>query len=504
MKPFSFAKIILCLLMLCICRISQAQTTTAAIAGDFPDPTIIRTPQGYYATGTSSEWAPHFPVYYSVDLKSWKQVGYIFNKTPVWAMGSFWAPEYYKIKNTYYVYYAARRKSDHIECIGVATSKYPDHGFTDHGVIIEFGKEAIDPFIYNDNGQLYITFKAYGLDNRPIELVAKKLTSDGLKVQSDDVISLLKDDNRKGMEGQCFLKHGKYYYLFYSAGDCCGVGCSYHVKVARATSFAGPYEKYEGSEILQPAPGWKCSGHGTFTQTAEGKYVYLCHAYNQRSEVFTGREGMLSTLTWGTGDSWPGMKAQDIAHPLPDIHDAFIANRPALYWQYDFHNAAPEVKQGNGRFYLSGNMLDKNITGIVYGIRPVSDHFDMDVTVMNHNTATKGLAFYGTYKAVLVLAVAGNQVKYSMVKDDQLTMIDSVAVNGKAPVELKFSMMPDRTCKAFYRQTGGGWHELAADKNASLSFLPQWDRPQRVGLFYSGPVSEHAEFSKFDLVNKKD
>ena len=481
---------------------SRAQTTAAAIPGDFPDPTIIRTPQGYYAAGTSSEWAPHFPVYHSTDLQNWKQVGYVFNKAPGWTMGSFWAPEYFRIGNTYYIYYAARRKADHISCIGVATSKYPDHGFTDHGVVIENGKEAIDPFIYNDKGQLYITFKAYGLEKRPIEIVARKLSPDGLKTEGE-VISLLKDDKRAGMEGQSILKHGNYYYLFYAAGDCCGVGCSYHVKVARATKFTGPYEKYEGAELLQPAPGWKCSGHGTFVQTPAGKYYYLCHAYNQRSEVFTGREGMLSTLTWPNNGGWPAMQALNIARRLPDIHDAFLSKTPAFYWQYDFYNAAPDVKQGRGSLSLSGAMLDNNTTGIFYGVRPLSDHFDMTTTVTNTNNALKGLAFYGSVNAVLGIGVSGNQVKLWMVKDGNFSVIDSAEINNGA-VQLKFSMLPNRTCLAYYKQANSGWKELAADKNASLNFLPQWDRPQHVGLFFKGSPAEHAIFSRFDVVNKKD
>ncbi|MBL4675159.1 MAG: family 43 glycosylhydrolase [Mucilaginibacter sp.] len=482
---------------------AKAQTTTAAISGDFPDPSIIHTANGYYAVGTSSEWAPHYPVYHSVDLKSWKQTGYVFDKTPDWIVGSFWAPEYYKIKDTYYIYYTARRKSDNISCIGVATSKYPDHGFTDHGVIIDHGKEAIDAFIYNDKGQLYISFKAYGLDNRPIELLAQKVTPDGLKAYGE-TISLLKDDNKKGMEGQSFLKHGKYYYLFYSAGGCCGIGCSYHVKVARATKFAGPYEKYEASELLKPADGWKCSGHGTFTQDAQGRYYYIMHAYNQRSEVFTGREGMLATLNWDGKDGWPTMKAVATKHPYPDIHDKFIAKKPALYWQYDFHNAAPVVTQGNGKLSLSGTMLAENKSGIMYGIRPVSDHFEMSTTVTNHNEALKGLAFYGTTKAILGLTTSSSQVKLWLIKDGNISVLDSAAVNTGSPVQLKFSMMPDRTCKAWYKQGTNEWKELATGNKVSISELPQWDRPQRIGLFFKGTPNESAVFSEFDLVNKAD
>jgi hypothetical protein len=52
-------------------------------------------------------------------------------------------------------------------------------------------KEAIDAFIFNDNGQLYITFKAYGLDDRPIEILGSKLSADGLKLEGEP-FSLIK------------------------------------------------------------------------------------------------------------------------------------------------------------------------------------------------------------------------------------------------------------------------------------------------------------------------
>ncbi|QEM10173.1 glycoside hydrolase family 43 protein [Mucilaginibacter rubeus] len=478
-----------------------AQTTTAVIPGDFPDPTVIATPNGYYAAGTSSEWAPHFPVYHSTDLKTWKQVGYVFDKAPEWTVGSFWAPEYYHINKTYYIYYTARRKSDNVSCIGVATSNYPDHGFTDRGIIVDHGKEAIDPFIYNDNGQLYISFKAYGLDNRPIELLACKLSADGLKTEGE-MFSLLKDDKRIGMEGQSILKNGKYYYLFYSAGGCCGVRCSYHVKVARATSFSGPYDKYDGEELLKPAAGWKCSGHGTFVKSTTGQYFYLCHAYNERSEVFTGREGVLATLSWPKNNGWPIMKAVATPRQLPGIHDTFTTNKPALYWQYDFHNASPVVKQGNGKFNLSGQVSEKNKAGIVYGVRPVSDHFDMTTTVSNSNNALKGLAFYGTVNSALGIGTSGKQVKLWMIKDGSFTVIDSVTIASDAPVRLKFSMAPDRTCKAYYAAPNQDWKEISAGKSIPVDFLPQWDRPQRIGLFFKGEPTESAQFSTFDIVNK--
>ena len=63
------------------------------LRGDYPDPSVIRVGELYYATATSSEWAPHFPLLVSRDLVNWEVAGSVFEETPEWASGSFWAPE---------------------------------------------------------------------------------------------------------------------------------------------------------------------------------------------------------------------------------------------------------------------------------------------------------------------------------------------------------------------------------------------------------------------------
>ncbi len=143
----------------------QEMFRNPVIHGDMADPSVIRIDDTYYATATSSEWAPFYPVFVSKDLVNWTQTGHIFNKKPEWTKNSFWAPELYYHNGKVYCYYTARRASDNVTCIGVATANNPTEEFTDHGLLIEHGTEAIDAFIYNDNGQLYITWKAYAWIN---------------------------------------------------------------------------------------------------------------------------------------------------------------------------------------------------------------------------------------------------------------------------------------------------------------------------------------------------
>ncbi|MGI8564935.1 MAG: family 43 glycosylhydrolase, partial [Pyrinomonadaceae bacterium] len=46
----------------------RAAYTNPVIAGDYPDPSVIRVGGDYWATVTSGDWAPHFPILHSRDL----------------------------------------------------------------------------------------------------------------------------------------------------------------------------------------------------------------------------------------------------------------------------------------------------------------------------------------------------------------------------------------------------------------------------------------------------
>ncbi len=484
---FNHMKYFILIFSLLNCSLLNAQT----IAGDLADPSIIKVDSVYYATGTSSEWAPYFPIYKSSNLKDWHQTGYVFDKAPEWTTGSFWAPEYYKIGDTYYIYYTARRKSDNRSYIGVATSSYPDRGFTDHGIIIEHGKEAIDAFVFNDGGQLYITFKAYGLDDRPIELLGAKLSADGLKTEGE-FFTLLKDTSRAGMEGQSILKINNYYYLFYSGGNCCGQGCSYFVSVARSASFKGPYQSFAGNPILSESDVWKCMGHGTFVSAKDGDMYYLHHAYNKKSNVFTGREALMSKLIYKEYTGWPSLKL------LPNNTAAkTVENSLDRYWQWDFRHAAPSYKLQKGKLLLSGRQTKDNLSGIALTVRPTSDNFDITTAVVNHNKALKGLTIYGDANAAVGIGVEGDSVKVWKVEKDKRVIIKAAKVPRSA-IQLKISMSPDKTCDFFYQTNE--WIKLAS--NIAIAFLPQWDRSPRLGLHYRGNEKDNAEFSFFRLDNK--
>jgi xylan 1,4-beta-xylosidase len=485
--------------------------TNPVIRGDVADPSILRIGKTYYATGTSSEWAPYYPVFTSTDLVNWKQAGHIFDKQPEWTLSSFWAPELFSYRDKVYAYYTARRKSDGVSYIGVATAKDPVAGFTDHGPIVEYGTEAIDAFILEDKGQLYITWKAYGLDNRPIEILGSKLSDDGLRLEGE-IFSLLKDDERIGMEGQHWFKMGDYYYMLYSVNGCCGPKSDYAVSVARSKSLKGPYEKYSGNPILHGGDSEVQScGHGTFTTTPDGRMYYLFHAYLPGQNFFLGRQPSLQELVMGD-DKWPKFMTGEYARlkqpvpfegtvqqPVTDFEDTFKGNKLKLEWTWNYPFSDVKTQLKGGALSLNGAMKKEYRNGSALCVRPVSSHYAIETAVTNKNESFKGLTFYGDDKSQLSLGCVGNKLQLKSIIDGKSQLLDEQPLTASS-VYLKMEVTGGCNCSFFWSPDGKKWQAVKAF-GGNTEGLVQWDRVARPGLIHCGDADKPAVFSYFKMSN---
>jgi beta-xylosidase len=486
------------------------------ITGDFADPSVIRVGDTYYTTGTSSEWAPHYPLFQSKDLVNWQQLGYVFPTTPSWMLSSFWAPELFYHNNTFFVYYTVKRKSDGKSCIGVASTKDLNKGFTDHGIVIEHGSEAIDAYVWNDNGQLYISWKAYGLDKRPIEILGSKLSADGLTLQGQPFTMLKENPDERGIEGQCLVKRNGYYYMLYSAGACCGRGCTYNVRIARSKSINEPFVRYEKNPLLDKDDQWKCPGHGTLVETADKRTFYLYHAYNAYDHVYTGRQAMLDELIWDDTSGWPTFKhgqSPTIQASMPfantsqqksyELSDTFNGASLSPFWQWNFRSYSPVIKLENGNLYLSGRNKSGNQSGIALTIRPVKGNYEISTEVVNQNISSKGLVLYGDSSQAVGMGVKGGQMEVWEVKNNLRKVLQAEAMQSQASIQLRMSVENGFMCRFYYSNDGKNWKEIKLTESGlhfyDGSFLPQWDRSPRAGLIHYGEENQPASFSFFTI-----
>src|SRR5437899_9463293 len=352
---------VLCLAapLACIAAVESGATySNPVLAGDYPDPSIIRVGKEYWATATSSEWGPQFPILRSSDLVNWKMVGVVFPKRPGWAVANFWAPEISEYQGRYSVYYVGRKRDGPLS-VAVATADKPEGPYTDHGPLVSQEAGSIDPMpVTNEKRERYLIWKEDGNSRKlPSILWAQQLSDDGTSLLGDRKELIRNDAPWEGavVEGPFVLRRGDWFYLFYSGSGCCGRSCAYATGVARSRSLLGPWEKNPTNPILAGNEHWKCPGHGSVVTDDRGHYFLLYHGYDAKTFVFTGREMLLDEVKFGS-DGWPtinGGKGPSLGAPSPfgitqtrtgrTFFDDFTAEPLGPGWQWPQANE-PSVR----------------------------------------------------------------------------------------------------------------------------------------------------------------
>lgn len=491
----------------------QEYFTNPVIGGDVPDPSLIRIKDTYYATGTSSEWAPFYPVFASKDLVNWEQKGHIFTKKPDWTSNSFWAPELFCHGGKVFCYYTARKKATGVSYIGVATSDSPTGEFTDHGPIIEYGTESIDAFVYDDGGQLYISWKAYGLDDRPIEILGSKLSADGLRLEGKP-FTMLVDDERIGMEGQYHFKRGDYYYMVYSAHGCCGPSSDYDVYVARSKSFTGPYEKYSGNPILHGGDGdYLSCGHGTAVETKDGRMFYMCHAYMKDAGFYAGRQPVLQEMYVSDDDGWVHFRTGDTGlakQPVPfkgtvqkkarSFEDSFKGKNLKVEWTWNYPYSDVRVSLDGGKLALSGVPKTGNSNGTALCVRAWTPDYEYETRLAGRNGSFKGLTLYGDDKNLFLWGMRDDRLVLKMVKDNVESVLFETTQATPCPY-LKVKVSKGCSPTFYWSVDGKKWTSVVDGDTFNGGQLVRWDRVFRPGLIHVGDAGVPAEYSYFKLVD---
>src|SRR4051794_31851625 len=217
--------------------------------GDHPDPSVVKIGNEYWASATTSNWLPAFPLMKSTDLLHWQQVGAIFEKKPVWADYYFWAPEITYDHGKVYVYYAAHKKGGNL-CVAAAVADKPEGPYKDLGPLICQTDGSIDAFpVRDEQGKLYLLWKEDANSiGKPTPLWIQEMKEDRTQLIGERH-ELFRNDTGTWegnlVEGVSIIHKGEYYYALYAANACCGANCTYGIGVARAKHLLGPWEKFK-------------------------------------------------------------------------------------------------------------------------------------------------------------------------------------------------------------------------------------------------------------------
>ncbi|WP_111668940.1 glycoside hydrolase family 43 protein [Algoriphagus litoralis] len=472
------------------------------LPGDRPDPTLVKVGEYYYASATSNEWAPLFPIFRSKDMIDWEVVNYVFPKgAPVWAKNNFWAPElsYDKKQGKIYAYYTARDKTSNRLSVAVASADSPLGEFRDHGPLVAQELGSIDAFETRDEaGRLFLLWKEDGnSQGQKTPIWAQQINEERTKLIGERTALFENDQEWEGnlVEGVAIFRKNGYFYATYSARGCCEIDCDYVTGVARSRSLMGPWEKYDANPIQKDNASWKCPGHGTVVEN-EGEFYMLYHAYNTGGSVYVGRQGVLEKIHW-TADNWPVLSDEasyEKEREDLDFMDDFTQGLDPI-WQWrvtqqihyttdeaGLHLQATEENEALGTLLVQGTKsLDYSYEAII--------HPDVEVEA--------GLALIGGANNGFGAPPAGMGIS---VKGNTLTLWESINRERK---ELASVKIPDGSIKLVLQIKDGHRLQAKATLNGELKdigteqevgHLVPWGMGFRLGLVAKGPSHTSGHF----------
>ncbi len=279
------------------------------LAGDHPDPSVLRDGADYYLTLSSFDAYPGLPLWHSRDLVNWQPIGHAITTS----VGSIWAPDLVHHEGRYYIYFPGRTEKGRSNYVVWADDirgpwsepidlHLPDHIDPGHAVG-EDGKR----YLFLSGGD-YVQLADDGLGT----VGEVKHAYDGWRYPEDWVVESY------SQEGPKITRYGGWYYLITAVGGTAGPPTGHMVIAARSRSIHGPWENSPHNPIGRTRSAdesWWSRGHATLVEDQAGQWWMVYHGY-EKGFWTLGRQMLLDPVEW-TDDGWFVAKGGDLSRPLP-------------------------------------------------------------------------------------------------------------------------------------------------------------------------------------------
>ena len=405
------------------------------VAGDHPDPTILKDGADYYMTFSSFFSYPGIVIWHSTDLVNWAPVGPALTKN----LGTIWAVDLCKHNDRYFVYIPAAPDGNtwSIYAVWADDIKGPWSDPVDlniHG--------CIDPgHVVGEDGKRYLFVNGI----RKVRLQDDGLATDG-EVEPAYKPWHYPDDwvvEAFSPEGPKLLRHGEYFYLITAVGGTSGPPTGHMVIAARSKSIHGPWEDCPHNPLVRTtsaAEPWWSRGHASLVEGPAGDWWLVYHGYENGFRTL-GRQTLLEPAEW-TKDGWFRAKGGDLSKPLPKPKggkagpnglaksDDFSANRFGIQWC--FHDPKP----GDGNRAVYG---DKSLRIEGRGTSPadsspltcgVGDRsYEAEITLELEGKAEAGLLLFYNPKAFVGLAFTPEKSRTFAWNEEQTWMSAAMATS---------------------------------------------------------------------------
>lgn len=436
----------------------QAQTYPQAIlAGDYPDPTILRDGKDFYMTHSPFVYAPGFLIWHSTDLHHWEPVCRALES---WE-GSAMAPDLVKFEDKYYLYFP----SNGTNYVSVATDiRGP------WSAPVDLKVNGIDPgHIADKEGNRYLFVNK----GEMIRLAPDGLSSVGEKRRVYDGWDIPRQWVTEGKWPEKFLESPKliykdgYYYMTSAEGGTAGPATSHMVVCARSRSLEGPWENSPYNPIIHTyseQETWWSKGHGTLIDDADGRWWMVYHAYAKGYHTL-GRQTLIEPIEWSADGWYRQAKDRDDVVALPtntlELSDNFLSEELGLQWSFWKENARDLISVGRGEL----TMPAKGTTpaeGRLMLVTPQHENYKVSVQVKANLRTQAGLLLYYSERGYTGVTTDGR--KFYIYIDGKLAATKNNRLGRTVTLEIH-----NQANRAFIRAKAidGEWETLATDINVA-------------------------------------
>jgi xylan 1,4-beta-xylosidase len=331
------------------------------LAGDHPDPSVLKVGDDYYATFSTFDAYPGLTIWHSRDLVNWQPRSAALVRN----IGSVWAPSLHYDQGRYLIYIPV--KADAGNDTFVIHADHIDGPWSDP---VPLGlPRHIDPCLVvgeDDSRWLFLS----GGDR-------VRLSDDGLSLAG--AVEHVYDPWRypddwvvEGFspEGPKIHRIGEWFYMLTAVGGTAGPPTGHMVIAARSRSVHGPWQDHPANPLVRTTSvdeRWWSRGHASLIEAPDGSWWSLYHGF-ENGYWTLGRQCLLDPVTF-TADGWFAMTGGDLSAPLPIpgggealVHGLALSDDFSgpleLGLKWNFFRPAPDesarISIGDGALYLAG------------------------------------------------------------------------------------------------------------------------------------------------------
>ncbi|RSY85475.1 xylan 1,4-beta-xylosidase [Sphingomonas koreensis] len=276
------------------------------MAGDHPDPTILKDGKDYYMTFSTFDSYPGLVIWHSRDLINWRPVGAALTRN----IGSVWAPELCKHKGRYYLYIPTKNPNtswviwaDKIEgpWSDPVDLKLPAHIDPGHAV----GEDGSRWLFLSGGDRVRLSDDGLSRIGEPEHVY------DPWRYPSDWIVEGF------APEGPKITRHNGWFYMITAVGGTAGPPTGHMVIAARSRSINGPWENCPRNPLVRTTSideKWWSRGHATLVEGPDGGWWAVYHGF-ENGYWTLGRQALLDPVEW-TADGWFRMKGGDLSRPI--------------------------------------------------------------------------------------------------------------------------------------------------------------------------------------------